>query len=368
MIQKSNPKVAIVGNWLYKDRGAERVMQVLTEIYPQADIYALFGNREYTDRAFKGHDVHFSWLNKLPFTERLYRLTLPFWPLATESLKLTSYDLIISVSASTVHGVIQGVGSLHVNYMLSPMRYLWDLKDIYLDKYPSFLRYLVAPFLHYLRIWDSGAIHQPDRDIAISKFVTKRLKNYYGVDADDVIYPPVNVADCVRNKGKGDYLLALSPFEENKGAEEAVKFAIKVGIPLKLTGEGQTRDVLEKQYFRSSLIQFLGWVSEESKYKLLSNAKALLFLGKEDFGLSAVEALASGIPVIIKDKASFEDLKHFGEVCEDLCGIVGDALSEDEKKDYILIKPYEKEFYEEKLGVERFKKEFSDYIVKVLDH
>lgn len=311
-------RVAIVNNWFYKMRGGERVVKALCEIFPQADLYALFGDSDFVEENFPGHKVFFSWLQKIPGISRIYKSTLAFWPVAIESFKFNDYDLVISTSASVTHGVVTPYSVPHIAYIFTPMRYLWDQKDLYLSRYSWLRRLLVMPVLHYLRMWDVAASKRPDHLIAVSQFVNRRMIKFWGRGATSVIYPPVEIskssqADKVQ---RSDYYLALSPFEENKGAEDAIRLAINNGWTLRLTGDGKMKTRLMKKYFKHENIQFLGWVSEGEKQALLNKAKALLFLGEEDFGIAAVEAIGCGCPVIAYDKGAVR------EISEQLGGVV----------------------------------------------
>ncbi|WKZ30981.1 MAG: glycosyltransferase [Candidatus Dojkabacteria bacterium] len=307
--KRSALRVAIVHNWFFKMRGGERVVKSLCEIFPDADLYALFGDKRFLAENFQGKSVKFTWLQRLPFIKRIYKVTLPFWPMAIESLKFHEYDLVISTSASVAHGVITPLGTTHVSYIFTPMRYLWDQKDLYMSKYSRVRKFFVSPILHYLRVWDVGAFNRPDYLIAVSGFVNKRLLKFYGRGADFVLNPPVDISNCKSSKKRSNYYLALSPFEENKGAEAAIELAIANKATLKLTGDGRTKKRLQKKYSKHKNIQFLGWVSEKEKYKLLSKAKGLFFLGEEDFGIAAIEAIASGCPVIAYNNGAVAEIR-----------------------------------------------------------
>lgn len=309
-VQLKHLRVAIVHNWFFKMRGGERVVKSLCELFPQADLYALFGDDQFVAENFAGHVVSYTWLNRLPWISRIYKSTLPFWPMAIESLKLRDYDLVISTSASVPKGAITPVGTVHISYVFTPMRYLWDQKDLYLSKYSRLRRVLVAPVLNYLRIWDVTSSKRPDYLIAVSDFIRRRMQKFYGRGSDAIIYPPVSLDKCYSASERSNFYLSLSSFEENKGAEDAIEVAIKHNLKLKLTGEGKTKRRLEKKYTKYTEIEFLGWVSEDEKYKLLSEAKGLFFLGEEDFGIVAVEAIASGCPVIAYDKGAIREIEE----------------------------------------------------------
>ena len=212
-------RIALVGEALWSMGGANHVLESLCEIYPQADIYALFGNRKYVSEGIGKHKIRLSFLNSFPFIKRIYRYTYFLWPLAIESFDLSSYDLVISASYSVAHGVLTSVDTKHIAYVHTPMRYAWDLKDMYFNKKNfSFWKRLVIPvFLTYLRTWDVSASRRADVLIANSSFVKKRIEKYWDREVDFVLNPPVNLYKGKVVKQKEKYFVAGAPFEPNKG-------------------------------------------------------------------------------------------------------------------------------------------------------
>ena len=296
-------KVAIVGNWFWRYRGAERVISVILEKYPDADIYFLFGYRDLAKKHLGGGRLFFSPLNKLPFIDRFYKYTFFLWPLIMRLWRFGKYDLVISLSASTVKGVRAGDDSKHLVYMLTPMRPLWDLKDLY--QYRGFGGSFYEILRHILRLWD---FYKQDADsyVAISDFVKRRCTKFYesGVYQQmKVIYPPVRFDRISYKEEKDDYLLLLSQFEENKEYRRIVRIAQENNIQLKVVGESKSES--------TNSVEYLDTVSEYEKAKLLRGAKAVVMLGIEDWGIVAAEAIASGTPVITRsDSGTSEIVDH----------------------------------------------------------
>ena len=187
-------KVAIVHYWVLQMRGGEKVLEALCEMYPNADIYTHVYEPNGVSETIKSHNVFTTFISKLPFAKKLYKLYLPFMPLALESLDLTDYDLIISSESGPAKGIIPAPGALHICYCHSPMRYIWDHYHIY-NKNSGLLTKLMMPLIsHYLRQWDVSSAARVDIFIANSSHVANRIKKYYRRDAF-VVHPPVAIED-----------------------------------------------------------------------------------------------------------------------------------------------------------------------------
>ena len=288
-------KTAIVVENLFSIGGANMVNLQFADIFPNADIYALFGSEKFVKKYFPNRRVKFSFLNRFPFIKQLYVFTLHLWPTAIESFDLSNYDLVLSSSHTVAKGCITSQNSKHISYIHTPMRYLWDLKNLY-SKY----RFLRAPFLNYLRIWDVYSSKRPDFLISNSKFVATRCKRYWGRDVDRVIYPPVQLykGDIVECKDRGDYFVSGAPFAENKGGEFLISCAKSLGFKLKIVGGGRGCRRLMRLASGFGNIEFLGRVSENEKWDILSHAKGFVASGIEDFGIFPVESISCGTPVL----------------------------------------------------------------------
>ena len=309
-----NYKVAIVTESLWKMAGANRVLEALGEVFPQADIYALFGKEESLSNSLRRHSIYFSFLNRLSFIGKLYRYTFHLWPIAVEHFDLSKYDLVISSTSSVSHGVITQLNCKHIAYVHSPMRYAWDLQSLYFSivNFGLLKRIFVYFSLFFNRIWDVVAAQRPDILITNSNFVKKRVGKYWDRRVDEVIYPPVNVYRGTINTERKDYFLAGAPFEPNKRGDFLLECASKLGFSIKIIGSGSMKKKLKRKYRKYENIEILDWVSEKDKWDLISNAKGFVVAGIEDYGIFCAEALSAGTPVLAyKAGGSLELVKEY---------------------------------------------------------
>lgn len=292
-------KVALVHDWLTGQRGGEKVLEILAEIFPEAPVFTLFHFKGSQSGIIEQRDIRTSFLQKLPFLKKRYRLYLPLFPLAAELFDLGEYELIVSSSHCVAKGVIPRPDALHISYIHSPVRYAWNQYFAYFspDKLSFFSRFLIPPVIHRLRVWDVSSSARVDHFVANSENVAQRIKKYYRRDAD-VIHPPADTdffSPAAQEPVKGYYLIvsALVPYKRIDLAIDAFNLR---GEPLKVVGTGPEFKKLKKAARPN--IEFLGPVSAESLRSLYQGAKALLLPGEEDFGITALEAQACGTPVI----------------------------------------------------------------------
>ena len=353
-------KVALVFENLFSWGGAAVVNQQFVELFPDADIYSLFGKQSFSDKYFNGKKVKISFLNRLPFPNKLHTYYLPLWPVAIETFDLSEYDLVISSSHSVAKGCITSQNSTHISYVHSPMRFLWDLKDIY-----SKHGILKAPILNYIRMWDVASSSRPDRVVTISDFVNNRCKRYWGREADMIIHPPVHFYDgeLIPHSKRGDYFVVGAPFAENKGGRFVVECAIELGFNLKVIGKSRGFKRLKRLAKGSRNIQFLGVISEEEKWSVMSKAKGFLATGIEDFGIFPVEAMSCGTPVLALRRGGYLDT-----VKEGVNGVFfSNYKVEDFKSGIQRLKEKEWDVKEVRESVkhfstERFKREVEEYV------
>ncbi len=285
-------RVAIVHYWLLNMRGGEKVVEELCRLFPQADLFTLFYNPERVSPLIRARRVTASYLNPL---RGVYRSLLPWMPTALESFDLRGYDLVISSESGPAKGVITSTSTKHVCYCHTPMRYLWDLYPAYLhDWTPMWKRPLVAGFTRKLRVWDYATAARVDKFIANSDNVRRRIWKAYRRDAD-VVYPPVPVHSFV-SKTAEDYFLIVSELVPYKRIDLAMEAFSRSGRRLKVVGAGPEFARLKRS--AKSNIEFCGRVSDADLIELYARSRALVMPGEEDFGITVVEALASGKPVI----------------------------------------------------------------------
>lgn len=290
-------KVAIVHDYLNQYGGGERVLSVFGEMFPYAPIYTLVYDERLTGHSFTNRNIQTSFLQKIPGAKTNHRLWPMLMPLAIEQFDLSRFDVVISSSASFAKGVITKSHTKHINYCLTPTRFLWDDSHKYVEEFyrPWMVKKLTPLLLSYLRIWDQEASHRVDQFVAISHFIKARIKKYYQREAK-VIYPPVETRRFKISAQIDDYFLMVGRTVPYKRFDLAVKVFNEGGWPLKIIGDGPQKKYLEK--IAKSNIQFLGLVSDHLLPAYYSRAKALIFPQEEDFGMVVVEAMASGRPVI----------------------------------------------------------------------
>lgn len=290
-------KIALIHDYLTQFGGGERVLQTLCEMYPDAPIYTLVYDERATGGVFKGRDIRTSFLQKLPFSRRHHRLFPLLMPLAVEQFDLSEFDVALSVSASFAKGIITKPSTRHVNYCLTPTRFLWDDSHRYVSefRYPWPIKKLLPVALSYLRVWDKEAALRVDKFVGISTFVQERIAKYYG-QPSDLIYPPVDTSKYFISETQDDYFLMVGRLVSYKRFDLAVRAFSAMELPLKIVGDGPERKRLEKLAGKN--IEFLGLVSDFKMPQLYSKAQAVIFPQEEDFGLVPLEAAASGRPVI----------------------------------------------------------------------
>lgn len=290
-------KIALVHDYLNQYGGAERVLEVLCEIFPEAPIYTLLYDKRATGSVFENREIHTSFLQKIPFTRKHHRIFPLLMPLAIEQFDLSYFDVVFSTSASFAKGVITKPHTTHINYCLTPTRFLWDDSHRYIDefRYPWPVKKLIPLFIAYLRVWDKEASARVDKFISISKFVSQRISKYYDREAE-IIYPPLETSKYYISSQVDDYFLMVGRLVSYKRFDLAVKVFNAIGKQLKIVGYGPERKRLEKM--AKANIEFLGLVSDDRIAELYNHAQAVIFPQEEDFGLVPLEAMASGRPVI----------------------------------------------------------------------
>lgn len=290
-------KIALVHDYLVQYGGAERVLECFTELYPKAPIFMIVYNKEATHGIFEGKDIRVSWLQKWPFAKKYHRIFPLLMPLAIESFNFDNYDIVLSDSSSFSKGIITSPKTLHICYMHTPMRYAWDDCQKYTQEFsfPTIIKRLVPFVMNYIRIWDKVSADRPDKIISNSNFVKKRIQKYYHRESE-VIYPPVNYSDFKISEKQDDYFLIVGRLLAYKKFDIAIEAFNELGLKLKIIGRGPEMKRLKK--IAKPNVELLGRLPDEKLSEYYSKCQAFIFPQEEDFGIVAIEAMASGRPVI----------------------------------------------------------------------
>jgi glycosyltransferase involved in cell wall biosynthesis len=299
---------AIVHYWLLNMRGGEKVVEALCRLLPDADVFTLFYDPEHVSETIRRHRVESSFLQ--PFRKG-YRSLLPLMPLALESFDLRAYDLIVSSESGPAKGVITSSNTRHVCYCHTPMRYLWDMYPAYRNEWTQgrWKRALMTPVANYLRLWDFASAARVDQFVANSENVRRRIWKTYRRESQ-VVTPPVNVETFYWRPAEDYYLIAceLVPY---KRVDLAVRAFNQNGRKLRVVGDGPEYKALRRA--AAANVEFCGRVTDEELRDLYARCRAFLMPGEEDFGMTMVEALASGKPVIALGRGgALEIVPEFG--------------------------------------------------------
>jgi len=292
-------KVAIVADWLTAKGGAERTILAIHDIFPNAPIFTTVYDKEAMGSEFARLDVRTSFLQKWPLAKKHRTKYIRMLPMAIEDLDVSEFDVVISSSSAVGHGVITHHNQLHICYCHTPMRFCWDGCQEYIQN--SNFNSKIKPFIPFLlsdvRVWDYYSAGRVDKYIANSNYVQKRIKKYFKQDAD-VVYPPVetNRFRLSHDGEKKDFFLLVSRMVEFKRVDIAIEACNTLKIPLKVVGTGPHID--HYAAMAGPTVDMMGYVPDKEVEALMREAKALIFPQVEDFGITPLEAMASGTPVI----------------------------------------------------------------------
>lgn len=295
-------KIALVHDFLVKLGGAERVLKVLMDIYPDAPVFTLLYDEKVCGNVFAAERIRPSFLQKLPaFLRKRQRYLFPFMPRATESFDLSGFDVIISSNSAYSHGILTPSPSVHICYCHSPMRYLWDYTHDYLaeQKVGKFSAFFINRLLHKLRLWDQIVSKRVDFYLANSWHVRRRIQKYYRQQAQ-VLYPPVAVHRFKLSPRHQDYFLIVAALTPFKKIDLAIHLFNKIQKKLIVIGSGN-----QFEYFKSiagSTVEVIGSRSDKEVVTFLQNCRAFIMTNEEDFGIAPVEAMACGKPVLAYGK------------------------------------------------------------------
>lgn len=290
-------RIALIHDCIIHIGGAERVLQNLHAVYPEAPIYTLISNEKVARELLPGAEIRASFAQRLPGAKRFFRAYFPLYPMAVESFDLRGFDVILSSSFAFAKGIIPPPEARHVCYCYTPLRYLWS--EYHAHRLSVFRepwkRILTDPLMSHLRMWDRLAADRVDQFIAISNVTATRIAKYYRRDST-VIHPPARVKAITPSNASGDYFLLVSRLMPYKRVEVAVEAFNQLGLPLKIVGTGPQFDELKS--LAKSNIELLGGVSDSELAELYSGCRAFVYPAIEDFGIVMVEAQAYGKPVI----------------------------------------------------------------------
>jgi glycosyltransferase involved in cell wall biosynthesis len=291
-------KVALVHDYLNQMGGAERVVLALHEMFPEAPLYTSIYDPQSVDNAFKSIDIRTSFMQKFPFVKKHHQPFLPFYPFAMEQLDLRGYDLVLSSSSAFAKGIITRPETMHICYCHTPMRWCWNYDEYVEREHLGRLSRRILPFfISGLRVWDQTSSMRVDHFIANSPVVADRICKYYRRDAV-VIPPPVEASrftfdPTIRPE---DYFLIVSRFMPYKRIDLAIEACNQLQLPLVIIGSGRDENRLKR--LAGPSIRFTGRLSDQEVLYYYAHCRALILPGEEDFGITPLEAQASGRPVI----------------------------------------------------------------------
>ena len=294
-------RTAIIHYWLVGMRGGEKVLEALCRLFPKADIYTHVYDPSAVCDVFHKHTVRTTFIGKLPFARKCYQYYLPLMPMALEQLDMRGYDLVISSESGPAKGVLTDAQTPHICYCHTPMRYLWDMYQGYLEERGPLTAAAMRLLTPRLRQWDVLSSMRVDHFVANSRTVAARIEKHYRREAL-VINPPVDVAAFAPEDGifptpeKDAPYLFFGQLVGYKRADLAVRACTATNRPLLVIGDGPFKKSLQAE--AGPTVRFAGWLEAEALKKEILHCKALIFPGEEDFGMVPVEVQAAGRPVI----------------------------------------------------------------------
>jgi len=297
-------KIAIVHDWFTTYAGSERCVESFTNIWKDADIFSIVDFLNDKDRQIilKGKKAKTTFVQNLPLANKYHRHYFPVFSLAIEQLDLSGYDLIISSSHAFAKGALTNTSQLHICYCHTPIRYAWDLTNQYFDKklISRVQKFVLRPVLHNIRIWDVVSANRVDHFVANSNFIAGRINKIYRREAE-VIYPPVDTAKFSLETKKENYYLTASRFVPYKKIDLiAEAFSKMSDKKLIIIGEGSDEQKIKAKCTKN--VEMLGYKEADDLAKYMGKARAFVFAAEEDFGISVIEALSCGTPVIALNK------------------------------------------------------------------
>jgi glycosyltransferase involved in cell wall biosynthesis len=356
-------KVAIVHDYLIQMGGAERVVDVLHTMFPDAPIFTTAQDSSKLLKGLQDADIRTSWMQKVPGVSTHFKNLLPLYPIAIRDLDFREYDVVISSSSAFAKGIKVPRSTFHLCYCHNPMRFAWDFHNYMKeDQSSNMVKALLKAYTVYLRHWDRRTSNGVNQYIANSSIVKQRIKQYYNREAD-IIFPPVDTSRFKLSTKVDDYFLIVSRLVSYKKIDLAIQAFNKLGLPLYIVGEGPDRGRLNQM--SNANIHFLGRLEDEEVGELMSRCKAFIFPGEEDFGITPLEVNAAGRPVIAYQAGGALDtivpytngLFFERQEVDQLISAIREAESYDWNTQTINV-------YAKKFDIDTFKGKFTDYFEK----
>jgi glycosyltransferase involved in cell wall biosynthesis len=316
----ANLRVALVHDWLTGMRGGEKCLEVMAEMFPAADLFTLLHVPGRVSPIIENRSIRTSFVQNLPGAEKIYRWALPFFPRAMEKFALDDYDLVFSSSHCVAKSAKASPSALSVCYCHTPMRYVWDRFDDYFGNKPFPVRQIIAAQASRLRSWDKRTADRVHHWLANSTVVRQRIMDWYGVSGSrvSIVHPPVDVGRFDLASGlaappglaSGGYDLVVSALVAYKRIDLAVLGALRAGKTLVVVGTGPELERLKNLANLdkgNGRIHFAGSVTDEDLPAYYAHCRCFVFPGLEDFGITPLEATASGRPVVAFGKGGVLD-------------------------------------------------------------
>lgn len=359
-------RVALVHDYLNQYGGAERVIEALHELYPDAPVYTSIYEPNAMPPRFRSWDIRTSFLQGTPLARSHHRAFFLLYPLAFESFDLREYEVVISNSSAWCKSVVTPPETLHVCYCLTPMRWAWSYREyVEREQIGGMLRRMLPAAMHYLRTWDAASAARVDRFIGISRTVVARIEKYYRREAD-LIVPPVDADRIPFSDEPGEGFLVVSRLVPYKRIDLAVEACSRLGAPLTVVGDGRDRARLESR--AGPTVRFEGRVGDEEVYRRLAGCRAFVFPGEEDFGIAPIEAMAAGRPVVAYEAGGALDSIVDGVTGRFFAPQTADALaSRLSQIDPADFDPRAIREHALRFDTEHFKEAFADYVVRAYD-
>jgi len=363
-------KIALVHDWLVNLSGAERVLFELHKMFPEAPIYTLFENKKFTKQYLPDAEIRPSFLQKIPGVVRNYKYFFFLMPTAIESFDLSNFDVVISSSAIFSKGLVLKPKTKHICYCYSPTRQIWDLHSEFHTPHST----LYNLSQHFLRIWDRQASDRVDEFVAISEHVRERIQKYYRRDAE-VIYPPITLNNEQKTMNKKmliahrslspGYYLIVSRLYKHKNIHIAIEAFAKLNLPLVIIGDGPEYKNLRRYGAMAPHIKLLGFIPDEELAYYYQNCRAFIMPQEEDFGLTPIEVMSYGKPVLALRKGGAIETIIEGKTGEFFDDPIPEALADGVRRLNENYLSYDSEFIKshvQKFSVDNFREKFSKLV------